>query len=44
MKRVNVDQNWLLRQIGEFSNEELKQAADDATAMMAKQGVGETWF
>ena len=44
MKQVDVDQNWLLRQIGEFSDEDLEQAANDANAMMAKQGVGKTWF
>ena len=44
MKQANVNQDWLLRQIGEFSDAELKQAAVEASAMMAKQGVGETWF
>lgn len=44
MKQVDVDKNWLHRQIGEFSDEELTQAAEEATAMMNKQGVGETWF
>ena len=44
MRRVDVNKDWLLEQVGEFSDEELKQAAEEATAMTAKQGVGETWF
>lgn len=44
MKKMNVSQDWLLKQVGEFSNDEFKQAADEAIAMMTKQGVGETWF
>ena len=44
MRRVEVNKDWLLEQVGEFSDEELKQAAEEATAMTAKQGVGETWF
>ena len=41
--REDVDQDWLLRQIGEYSDEELAQAAEEAKKMMNKQGVGETW-
>lgn len=44
MRRVEVNKVWLLEQVGEFSDEELKQAAEEATAMTVKQGVGETWF
>lgn len=44
MKQAKVNRDWLLRQVGEFSDEELAQAADEAATMMAKQGVGETWF
>ena len=44
MRNVDVDQNWLRGQIGEFSDEELTQAAEEAKTMMSKQGVGETWF
>ncbi|MCY4095774.1 MAG: hypothetical protein OXG05_11710 [Gammaproteobacteria bacterium] len=32
-----VSEDWLLEQVGEFSNEELEQAASEATTMMAKQ-------
>lgn len=44
MRQRDIDKDWLIRQVGEFSDEALKQAADEAIAMMAKQGVGETWF
>ena len=37
IRRTEVSENWLLEQVGEFSDEELNQAADDANSMMAKQ-------
>ncbi len=37
--QVDVSQDWLLKQIGDFSANELSQAAEDALEMMAKQGV-----
>ena len=42
-RRTNVNKDWLLEQIGAYSDEELAQAAEEATAMMNKQGVGTTW-
>lgn len=42
-RREQVNEAWLLEQIGDFSDEELAQAAAEATAMMNKQGVGTTW-
>lgn len=42
-RRTPVNEDWLLEQVGEFSDEELAQAAEEATAMMNKQGVGTTW-
>ena len=35
--QANIDQDWLLKQVGEFSDDELTQAAEDATEMMSKQ-------
>ena len=42
-RRTAVDEVWLLEQVGEFSDEQLAQAAEEATVMMNKQGVGTTW-
>ena len=42
-RREDVSEDWLLSQVGEFSDEELKQAGDEATEMMNKQGVGTSW-
>lgn len=42
-RRTAVDEDWLLEQVGEFSEEELAQAAEKATAMMNNQGVGTSW-
>lgn len=41
--REDVDQDWLLEHIGEYSDEEFAQAAEKAKEMMDKQGVGKTW-
>lgn len=43
-RRINVSEEWLLRQVGEFSDEEPMKAADEATAMMKKQEVGTNWI
>ena len=42
-RRTNVNEDWLLEQIGDYSDEELAQAAEEATVMMSKQGVGTAW-
>ncbi len=42
-RRTNINEDWLLEQIGDYSDEELAQAAEEATAMMNKQGFGTTW-
>ena len=42
-RNVDVSEDWLLEQIGEYSDEELAQAAEEATAMMDKQEVGTSW-
>ena len=42
-RRTKVSEDWLLGQIGEFSDEELSRAAEEAIAMMSKQGVGTSW-
>ena len=42
-RRTLVNEAWLLEQVGEFSEEELAQAAAEATVMMNNQGVGTTW-
>ena len=42
-RRTAVNEVWLLEQVGEFSDQELAQASEEATAMMYKQGVGTTW-
>lgn len=44
MKVKKVNEDWSLRAIGKFSDEELNLATDEATVMMATQGVGESWF
>ena len=43
MLREDVDQDWLLEHIGEYSDDEFAQAAEEAKEMMDKQGVGKTW-
>ena len=42
-RRVDVSEDWLLEQIGEYSDAELTQATGEATAMMSKQEVGTNW-
>ncbi|MCY4128291.1 MAG: hypothetical protein OXG15_03485 [Gammaproteobacteria bacterium] len=39
IRREDVSENWLREQVGEFSGDELAQAADEAVAMMAKQNA-----
>ncbi|MCY4128292.1 MAG: hypothetical protein OXG15_03490 [Gammaproteobacteria bacterium] len=42
-RRKDVSEDWLIRQVGEFSDEELAQAVDEATKMMHQQEVGTKW-
>lgn len=42
-RRVDVSEDWLLEQIGDYSDAELTQATEEATAMMNKQEVGTNW-
>lgn len=42
-RRTDVSEDWLLEQIGDFTDEELTQASEEATALMNKQGVGKSW-
>lgn len=42
-RRTNVSEDWLREQIGEYSDEELTQAAEEARAMMNEQEVGTNW-
>lgn len=42
-RRKDVSEDWLLEQVGEYSDEELTHAAEEATEMMNRQGVGTSW-
>ena len=43
LRRTDVNESWLQKQIGEYTNEELEEAGAAATEMMTNQEVGTNW-